>query len=247
MKLLITLSLICITTLASSQPEAASVSTMQENSFSFAHFNELTVPRKLIEAADYQSMLPALQEIYQKNKYFQQETLEPGLIALAFYPELKDVKIRYVYQDTKTTLAARPRLLSLFRSKDKRAYTIFVDKKVKGREGVLFNDFPFNAQVGGLGHEYAHIIDYSKRSSLNIAWLGLKYLFSKKSKARLEHKVDRITIERGLGWQTLAWEEHIFHHSEASHQYKTFKKKLYLSGEQIREHMRECSLYEAIR
>jgi len=243
MKLLLIFPVFCIFSVVFAQPEAATVPNLNENSFSFAHFNELTVPRKVVNREDY------LQFLNQENGdrvQFQPVTREPGLIALAFYPELKDVKIRYVYQDTKTTLAARPRFLSLFRSRDKRAYTIFVDKRVKDKEGVLFEHFPFNAQVGGLGHEYAHIIDYSRRNSLNIMWLGIKYLFSKQARARLEHKVDKITIERGLGWQTLAWEEYIFHHSEASRKYKRYKKDFYLSEEEIREHMQKCELYEQL-
>lgn len=246
MKLLLFLSFCCFYSVLSAQPEATTVPSPNDNGFSFAHFNELTLPRKVVNKEDYQ---PFLQALHDKNGHqieFQPETLESGLIALAFYPELKDVKIRYVFQDTKTTLAARPRFLSLFRGRDKRSYTIFVDKKVKNKEGVLFENFPFNAQVGGLGHEYAHIIDYSRRSSLNIMWLGIKYLFSKKAKSRLEHKVDKITIERGLGWQTLAWEEYIFHHSEASNQYKRYKRDFYLGEEEIREHMQKCELYESL-
>ena len=242
MKFALPLIFLCFPLLVFSQPEASSVN---DTGFSFAHFNEITVPKKEVKREEYQTVFTNLQQKY-TNKQFQHETLEPGLIALAFYPELKDVKIRYVYEDTKTTLAARPRFVSLFRAKDKRAYTIFVDRKVKGKEGVLFKDFPFNAQVGGLGHEYAHIIDYSQRSGLNIMWLGIKYLFSKKAKARLEHKVDKITIERGLGWQTLAWEEHIFHNSEASKRYKSYKKDFYLSDEEIKEHMQKCNLYKLL-
>lgn len=242
MKILFTLFCLSLSHFVVSQPEALSV---HDSDFSFAHFNELTVPRKILKKSDYVNLMAEMESKYQ-GKEFQRETLEPGLIALAFYPELKDVKIRYVYEDTKTTLAARPRFLSLFKSREKRSYTIFVDKKVKGKEGVLFENFPFNAQVGGLGHEYAHIIDYSKRSGLNIMWLGIKYLFSKKAKARLEHKVDKITIERGLGWQALAWEEFIFHHSEASRRYKDYKKDFYLSEEEIKLHMQKCNLYESI-
>jgi hypothetical protein len=246
MKLFLTLAAICLCPLVFAQPEAATAPNLNDNSFTFAHFNELTVPRKVVDREDYLRFLEALREKNGHRVQFQPGTMEAGLIALAFYPELNDVKIRYVLQDTKTTLAARPRFLSLFRSRDKRAYTIFVDKQVKDREGVLFENFPFNAQVGGLGHEYAHIIDYADRSSLNIMWLGIKYLFSKKARARLEHKVDKIAIERGLGWQTLAWEEYIFHHSEASKRYKRYKKDFYLSEEEIREHMQKCDLYEQL-
>lgn len=246
MKAILTLLFLCILSLAWAQPESSNLpaSLGKEGGFSFAHFNELTVPKKLFHPEDCDAYQEDLLEAYQRNKDFQEEALLPSLVALAYYPELRDTKIRFVYHDTKTTLAARPRLLSLFRGREKRTYTIFIDKNVKGREGILFEDFPFNAQVGGLGHEYAHIIDYSKRSGLNVLWLGIKYLFSKKARAKLEHKVDKIAIERGLGWQALAWEEHVLHNSEASKKYKTYKKRLYLSAEEIKNHMDLCPLYE---
>lgn len=250
MKAVISLMLLCIIlTSAYSQPESTNsvVSSVEHNGFSFAHFNELTIPKKTFHAEDCMHYQEDLLEAYQRNKDFLDQALLPSLIALAYYPELKDTKIRFVYLDTKTTLAARPRFWSLFRGRDKRSYNIFIDKDVKQREGVLFEDFPFNAQLGGIGHEYAHIIDYSKRSGLDILWLGIKYLFSKRAKAKLEHKVDKIAIERGLGWQAIAWEEHVLQNSEASKKYKTYKKSVYLSAEEIKEHMQNCSVYEAGR
>ncbi len=249
MKVIITLLFLCNAFSCWAQSESSSLSSTlrQEGGFSFAHFNELTVPKKIFQQKDCDSFREDLLEAYQINKNFQTEALLPSLVAIAYYPELRNTKIRFVSSDTKTTLAARPRFWSLFRGRDKRTYNIFIDKKVKQQEGVLFEDFPFNAQVGGLGHEYAHIIDYSKRSSLNIMWLGIKYLFSKKTRAKLEHKVDKLTIERGLGWQSIAWEEHVIENSKASVKYKTYKKKLYLSAEQIRDHMNLCPLYEEAR
>lgn len=245
MKALVTLLFFSLASTVWAQSESSILPTsIEEGGFSFAHFNELTVPKKLFHQEDCHEYMKDLLEAYQHNKDFQDETLLPSLIALAYYPELRNTKIRFVYQDTKTTLAARPRFLSLLRGREKRAYTIFIDKKVKGHEGILFEDFPFNAQVGGLGHEYAHIIDYSKRSGFNVLWLGVKYLFSKKARAKLEHKVDKIAIERGLGWQSLAWEEHVLQNSEASKKYKIYKKKLYLSAEQIKHHMDQCPVYE---
>lgn len=246
MKAMILSVLLC--TLISSvyaQPESSSAMlTSEQTGFSFAHFNELTIPKKIIHAEDCMLYQKDLIEAYQRNKDFLEQAMLPSLIALAYYPELKDTKIRFIYLDTKTTLAARPRFWSLFRGRDKRSYNVFIDKKVKEHEGVLFEDFPFNAQLGGIGHEYAHIIDYSRRSGFDIMWLGIKYLFSKKARSKLEHKVDKIAIERGLGWQAIAWEEHVMQNSKASKKYKTYKKSVYLSSEQIKNHMDLCPVYD---
>jgi len=239
MKFLITLSLFFLTYGSYGQ-----VHTIAENreGQSAAHTKHFVKPRKVVKKENYQSIIHQLRQRSQ-NKYFHPKTLEPGLIALAYYPELQNVRIKYKSKNIKTTLAARPQFWSLFRAREKRSYTIFVDRQIVAQEGVLFESFPFNAQVGGLGHEYAHIIDYTQRSSVNILWLGIRYLLSKRAKAGLEQKVDKITIERGLGWQALAWHQYITKHSNASPDYIAYKKKLYLSSEEIVDHMQQCTVY----
>lgn len=203
-------------------------------------------PRKYFKEDRCEERMQEWLDTYGRNKDFKDKALLPSLTAINYYPELRDANVRFVYKNIKTTLAARPSLLNIFKKRENRIYTIYIDNKVKDGEGVLLENFPFNAQVGGLGHEYAHIIDYGERSKLNLLWLGIKYFFSAKARAKLEHKVDKITIERGLGWQTLAWERHIFEHSKASKKYKSFKEGLYLSSEDIMEHMRQCPLYDLI-
>jgi len=243
--LLLLISTIWLNAFAQSESSSFTANSPAEpdNEISYIEKHKLAIPKKIFRRKDYSHYQEDLLNKYQSNKNFLKQALLPSLIALSYYPELQNTKIRFIYADTKTSLAARPRFWSLFRGRENRTYNIFIDKKVKQQEGVLFEDFPFNAQLGGIGHEYAHIIDYSERSGLNILWLGVKYLFSKKARAKLEHKVDKITIERGLGWQAIAWEEHVLKHSTASNKYKIYKKKVYLSTEQIKDHMNQCPVY----
>lgn len=207
----------------------------------------MPVPKRHFKQLDCTDFGEALQESYGSNKQFQNECLLPSLVALSFYPELKNTKIRFVLRDTKTTLAARPRMLSLFRGRKNRSYTIYIDQSVEKQQGVLLKEMSFNAQVGGLGHEYAHILDYRNRSGLNIMWLGIKYMLSRKAKSTLEKAVDKRTIERGLGWQALAWEHYILHQSEASDQYKHYKQHIYLAPEEILFYIRSFPIYQHIQ
>src|SRR6056297_1764443 len=55
----------------------------------------------------------SLMEKYGKNKIIADEFVEPALIALSYYPELKDVHIEFKYSREATTMAARPDPLSL--------------------------------------------------------------------------------------------------------------------------------------
>jgi hypothetical protein len=205
------------------------------------------VPQKQFHQPDCSGYAQALQKSYGSNKQFENACLLPSLVALSFYPELENTKIRFVLRDTRTTLAARPRLLSLFRGRSKRSYTIYIDQSVQDQQGVLLEELSFNAQVGGLGHEYAHVLDYRNRSGLNIIWLGIKYFLSRKAKASLERAIDKRTIERGLGWQALAWEHYILHQSDASESYKRYKKHIYLSTEEILFYIYSFPIYQHIQ
>ncbi|MFP4089436.1 MAG: hypothetical protein ACLFUB_05290 [Cyclobacteriaceae bacterium] len=250
MKILFSFSLIFLISTLYSNTKAqyfappALTASGQQNGLTAEMMGDPELPQRFFSYEEWSERIEELMEAYSSNKSFQDEALLPSLIALAYYPELHDVKVRFVYKDIKTSLAARPGIRNLFRKRKNRVYTIFIDNKVENGEGVLFEDFPLNAQVGGMGHEYAHIIDYSERSALNILWLGIRYFLSDKSKAKLEHEVDKITIERGLGWQTLAWEKFIIERSQASDKYKNYKSGLYLSSEDIIQHMEQCPVYE---
>ena len=149
--------------------------------------------------------------------------------ALLFYPELKDVSIKFRYADIRTTMETRPVLLSTIFGK--RSYLIFIDTITNG-EGVLLKDVPFNAQVGIIGHELSHISDYEKRNLFQMVKLGLHYKLHP-SFASYEKSIDQLTVKKGLGWQILCWSDFIINHSNASENHKAFKRRYYLSPSEI--------------
>ena len=88
--------------------------------------------------------------------------------ALSYYPELANTRITIKNAKIKTTLNARPTILSTFiRKRTKRKYVIRINNK-KLDSIIQFEDISFNAKIGVLGHEFAHIYDYNKRSFFGI-------------------------------------------------------------------------------
>lgn len=160
------------------------------------------------------------------------------LTVLAYYPDLKGVKISFEYSHEATTMASRPKLSSLLA--EKRAYHILINNR-EDFEGILLSDVPSEAQVGVIGHEIAHIAEYERRNLLGILQLGTMYL-TEKGKRSFEREMDRQTIERGLGWQLLAWAKYSMYTSpKTSEEYKAFKRRIYMAPSEILSYMQMYS------
>lgn len=155
---------------------------------------------------------------------------ESAHIAIQYYPELKNINIEIVFANTKTTMETRPVVVSLFAKQ--RKYKIFVDTLVENNYGLLASEVPLNAQIGLFGHEFAHIIDYENKSNFEIIKIGKTYLTKGDIKS-YETYIDKLTIQRGLGLYLKAWAEYVLNQSSASEEYKNYKKKNYLTPEEI--------------
>ena len=148
--------------------------------FASNNFAQQKAPRLFSEIIMSQQ-IDTLRSQFSNNKFLYEKYELQTLIALSFYPELKNTKISFRRRELKTTMAARPKGIEIFRGKGTRHYIIYI------------NDFPsvklspdsvsFNAQVGIIGHELAHIVNYEQISSLKILYVGLSY-FNKKFKAK---------------------------------------------------------------
>ena len=195
---------------------------------SAAFFNPSGIPKK----SEFYFQLNELREKYGYNKSFIKELELASLIALSYFPELSKTMIRFKRSNIKTTMATRPSLGSFFKSKANREYVIYVDDKIVNQEGILVDQVPFNALVGLIGHEYQHILDYTKMSALEIIGLAPKYCF-RKFKRKFENETDKAIIERGLGSQLMDWAQYSMHECDASEEYKNFKKENYLSKTEI--------------
>lgn len=127
------------------------------------------------------------------------------LTALSFYPELKEAKVVFRLKKRKTPLTSRPRISNIFKKKKNRTYVITISTETSERLApILFQNLPYNAQVGVIGHELGHIAEYSTKNSFQILGLSVKIL-SSKFVDTFEFNTDRIAIEHGLGYQLYDW------------------------------------------
>ncbi|MEY4926506.1 MAG: hypothetical protein RI894_942 [Bacteroidota bacterium] len=193
---------------------------------------DLPAAPRTFQRAIFQDSLWQYMARYGKNKRFIESLTLQTLIALSYYPELRDVSIRFKFKNIKTTMQARPTTTSILNAKKKRVYTIFIDKKIINRRGVNIMTAPFNAQIGILGHELAHISDYESCSNVGILRFGFDYL-DKRKKKNIEHYTDLITVAHGLGWQLYDWSNFVFEDSGADEKYLKFKAKYYLKPKEI--------------
>ncbi len=123
------------------------------------------------------------------------------LLALSHFPELKEVRIRFIYDDVDIPLSSRPYWASMLRSARNRTYLVVIDShRDGGRQSLLVKNQPFNAQVGIIGHELAHTVYYLDRSFFAIAADALCQL-DRDCRVRFERATDIRLIEYGLGWQ----------------------------------------------
>lgn len=142
--------------------------------------------------------------LHTKAQHIIPEAIESeARLALGFYPELKDTAIEFRFKKGtgKSTMQAQPVFTSLLRSREKRRYLVFLREKIR-ITGKTFKTIDMDSAIliGWLGHELGHIMDYERRSGLNLLWFGLKYTFSGKFIKEAERAADSYAVR--AGWET---------------------------------------------
>jgi hypothetical protein len=154
--------------------------------------------------------------------------------AMTFFPELCGVDIRLQYGNIRTSMAAPPRILSVFNRRHNRTYRMIVNGNPEREQTQLLYAIPFNAKVGIMGHELAHILDYASRSGLQLTWMGIRYS-GKKYRREFERQTDLATIERGLGWQLYHFSYFLAYQADIDEEYRQYKLDIYMKPEEILE------------
>jgi len=199
---------------------------------------------KVFVKSDWQQYYDSLKLNFGKNKKLIKEFELQSLIALSYYPELKNVPITFCFYNIKTTAEVRPEYFSALKNSN-RKYVVYINKNVH-TEGVLLKDVSFNAQIGVLGHELAHILDYEGRSVTSLFGLAFNYLIIK-NHAKYERSIDELAIKRGLGWQELEFADFMQNRSNATARYKHFKQINYLSSAEIEAEIAKLKLYSSFQ
>jgi hypothetical protein len=210
--------------------------------------NILNSPKTTLRATKvFSSKIPSGLELNSIKKEFKYCRSIPSkferqiLTALSFYPELRNCSIEFVRQNIKTTMACRP-TSSVITKRSNRDYIITIDTDDESK-GIILDNVPYNAQVGVIGHELAHIVDYESKSSLSIVKLGIDYAQGNYP-PDFEKSIDKLTIEKGLGWQLYDWSDFVLNKSDASKEYKTFKRNTYLTPSEIKSILKKDKNYE---
>ncbi len=174
----------------------------------------------------------SLEAEFGKNKEIPEGIEVATLYALSFYPELKNTIIKFKEKRIKTTLNVRPTFFSLiFKKRENRRYIVRINNSNDDKK-VIISNVPFNASIGLLGHEFGHISDYNDKGFFGVLGRGFAYL-SKTKRVEYENEIDEITIEKGLGKALYRWSLFVLEQSNASEEYKEFKRQTYLTPEDI--------------
>lgn len=199
---------------------------------------------KVFVKSEWQPYFDSLYINYGMNKKFVKDYELQSLIALSYYPELKNVPITFRYCDIKTTMEVRPEYFSALKSSN-RKYIISIGTNTH-KQSVLLNETSFNAQIGVIGHELAHIMDFEQRSVKSLLILAFKYTVLG-DWAKYERSIDRLAIIRGFGWQEVEFANFVQNKSNASVKYKKFKKANYLSAVEIENEIVNMNMYSSFK
>jgi hypothetical protein len=147
-----------------------------------------------------------LKDSFSTNKKILPEFEKQILYALSFFPELQNTRIHFKLKKGKgSIISARPAWGSIFKKSSKRTYIVIIgDSSAGWSPKFLFLNADANGQVGILGHELTHILNFNRMSSHGLLGVGVNHV-SKKYMDNFENKTDSVCIERGFGYQLIAW------------------------------------------
>lgn len=160
--------------------------------------------------------------------------------AVAAFPKLKDVKIKFVFkklQAISATMMAQPKFSTTFFNPENKEYIIYINNNEGRSKGLNYSEMSFDIQVGWIAHELGHILDYKNRNALSMIGFGVNYVVLPKFKEKVEHTADILAINRGLGKELLTGVEFLLSHPNISERYKNKIKKFYLSVDKIKEYI----------
>lgn len=201
---------------------------------------ELHPPIPLYKKIDTQAQLDSLQNLYGHFKKIPPQFEAPILLALSHYPQLKHIPIHFtLHPKGPTPHRSQPYLKGLLLPWVQRTYFVNINEQVsQKRQPTLLKNLSFNAQVGLLGHELAHTIDYMDNSAWQIVVEAIWYALTS-FKQTFEHRADSIAIAHGLGYQLQAWSEEVHPIFTADG-----RGHLYLSPEEVKAAIEACVLYK---
>ena len=134
---------------------------------------------------------------------------KPILTALSYFPELKNVHIVFRIKKAYSSLTTKPNFAGVFKRKDHRTYIITISNEtIDTLRPLLLQNLTFEQQVGVIGHELSHVVDFNSKNFPQTLGVGIGHI-SKKYLDKMEFNTDRICIQHGLGKYLLAYSKHV--------------------------------------
>ncbi|MDX1942035.1 MAG: hypothetical protein SFU99_15845 [Saprospiraceae bacterium] len=207
---------------------------------------------KIMPVRQLDSLYWAMQIETLRKEFGNRKTLVPGyelqtLLALRYFPELKDVRVNFVYKKAVIPLSSRPNLFTMFGNRKNWEFRVIVsNKSLDSMEPILLKNLPFDAQVAILAHELGHTKHYQKYGFWQLLKFGLMYAINSEFRAIHERSTDETVIYQGLGWQLFEYAKFVrtdpttIKGYEAS---KDFLDKNYMTPADIMEVMTHINTY----
>jgi hypothetical protein len=193
-----------------------------------------------------------LQQTFGQKKVIPAQFREQILIALSYFPELKDIAIDFRIKHNRTPLTTIPVTTSVFKNSRKRKYIITIsDSSIDMLSPILLKRFSFNAEIGVLGHELSHVTDFSHHSTWGLIDYGINHI-SSKWLDHFEYRTDSICIAHGLGYQLLEWSTsvrkamHVENYDGADNVGEPMTRERYMNPSTIRKQIANNPIYNNV-
>lgn len=211
---------------------------------------EAQVPKKRFVKKDFESEKFSK---FETDKKIPKEIRLQILTALSFYPELSATNVHFRFRKRKSPLTSRPRFFSVFKKPKNRSYVITLSTRTNKKfTPILFNNLPYNSQIGVIGHELAHITEYKTMNTGKL--LGLIFnMLNPKYVDKFEYNTDFIAINHGLAHQLLDWSSYVRTALEIKYwrgvsdndakEQRPIERQRYMNPETIKSHILSNNIY----
>lgn len=173
------------------------------------------------------------------QKHIPEAVKAPVYEALKAYPELRGVKIDFVFKEDLGMhfMQAQPVPATVFKSPEERSYIVKMTPQmvITDEQVVPISDMPRKVLVGWFAHELGHIKDYMDEGTLEIMWFGIKYYLSSEFKISAERQADIFAIEAGFSEEIIATKNFILNNTALPEEYISKIERLYLSPANVLE------------
>jgi len=171
-------------------------------------FLQITIFSFISKAATGEPVIDSVPEFGNK-KEIPPQFEKPILTALSYFPELKNVHIVFRIKKAYSSLTTKPNFAGVFKRKNRRTYIITISNEtIDTLKPLLLQNLTFEQQVGVIGHELSHVVDFNSNNFPQTIGVGIGHI-SKKYLDKMEFNTDRICIQHGLGKYLLAYSKHV--------------------------------------